>query len=58
MRTLVRLIAFILLLGTTIIFILKIRLNVPISYTHLVIIFIIGAISLFWANLRGNISNK
>jgi phosphate/sulfate permease len=52
MKILIRTIAFILLIGTTIIFILKIRLNIPVSYNHLFIGFIVGAISLLWTNIR------
>ncbi len=57
MKNFVRILAFLLLIGTTIIFILKIKVNIPISHTHLLALFIIGAISLIWANKR-NFSNK
>ncbi|PLX10145.1 MAG: hypothetical protein C0597_17315 [Marinilabiliales bacterium] len=52
MKNLVRILALILLLGTTIIFILKIFMIIPINYIQLIILFIIGAICLFWANWR------
>ncbi len=52
MEKFVRLIAFILLLSTTTIFVLKIIVNIPISHKQLFIIFIVGMISFFWANWR------
>jgi phosphate/sulfate permease len=58
MRNFVRILAFVLLIGTTVIFVLKIKLNIPISHIHLIIFFIIGVISLFWANLRNKTSEK
>lgn len=54
MEKLVRILAMILLLGTTAIFVLKIFIEIPVSHKHLFILFLIGAISFFWANLRGN----
>jgi phosphate/sulfate permease len=52
MKNFVRILAFLLLIGSTIIFILKIKINIPISHTHLLALFIIGAISLLWANKK------
>jgi phosphate/sulfate permease len=52
MKIFIRTVAFILLIGTTIGFILKIRLSIPISHTHLLVGFIVGAISLLWTNIR------
>jgi len=58
MEKLVRILAMILLLGTTIFFVLKIFTEVPISHRNLFILFLIGVISLFWANLRGNKTDR
>lgn len=58
MITFVRILALILLLGTTGIFVLKIMFTIPIANTHLFILFIVGAISLLWANARGNKSEE
>ena len=52
MKNFVRFTAFFLLIVTTIIFILKIRMNIPISHLQLFILFGVGALSLTWANLR------
>jgi phosphate/sulfate permease len=52
MKILIRTVAFILLIGTTIIFILKVRINLPISNVHLLVGFSAGAASLLWTNLR------
>jgi len=52
MNNFVRILAFILLIGSTIVFILKIKFNIPITHKQLIIFFIVGVISLFWANLR------
>ncbi len=58
MKILIRTVAFILLLGTTIIFVLKTRMNIPVSYTHLLIGFVVGAVSLLCTNLRESKENK
>ncbi len=52
MEKFVRLIAIILLLSTTTLFVIKIIVNIPISHRQLLIIFIVGIISFFWANWR------
>lgn len=52
MNKLVRIIAFILLIGSTAIFVLKLKLSIPIGQKHLIAFFIIGAVSLLWANFR------
>jgi len=54
MEKFVRILAFILLLGTTAIFIMKIFTSLPIAHSHLFILFMVGVISLFWANWREN----
>ena len=58
MKIFVRILAFLLLIGTTIIFILKVWVSIPISYKQLLALFIVGVVSMFWANLRGNESNQ
>ncbi len=58
MRNFVRIISFILLLGTTLVFVLKIVYPVPVSHKHLIILFLIGAISLLWTNYRDKSDNK
>ena len=58
MKIFIRSLAFILLLGTTIIFVLKVRMNIPVSYTQLLIGFIVGAVSLLWTNFRESKENK
>jgi len=52
MKILIRTVAFILLIGTTIIFIFKVRINLPISNVHLLVGFFAGAASLLWTNMR------
>ena len=54
MEKVVRIIAFILLLSTTTVFVLKIFIIVPIEKEQLLGLFLIGAISLLWANWRGS----
>jgi len=58
MVKLVRILAFILLLGTTIVFVLKLKMTIPIEYKHLFMFFIIGAVSLLWANFREKTLDK
>ncbi len=58
MKIFIRSLSFILLLGTTIVFVLKARMNIPVSYTHLLIGFIVGAICLLWINFRESKENK
>ena len=58
MKIFVRIIAIVLLLGTTIIFVLKVRLHIPIAYKHLIGLFVLGAASLFWANFRESNSSR
>jgi len=55
MKILIRTVAFILLIGTTIGFILKIRLSIPVSHIHLLTGFIVGAVSLLWINIRESV---
>jgi phosphate/sulfate permease len=52
MNIFIRTVAIVLLIGTTIGFILKVRLSIPISHTHLFVGFIVGAVSLLWTNIR------
>lgn len=58
MKIFIRVLAFILLLGTTIVFVLKVRMNIPISYTHLFVGFVVGALCLLWINFRESKENK
>jgi len=52
MKNFVRILAFMLLLGSTFLFVLKIFMNIPISHGHLFILFIIGVVSFLWANYK------
>lgn len=52
MKTFIRILSFILLIGTTVIFVLKVRINIPVSYTHLFVGFVVGVISLLWTNIK------
>lgn len=58
MKNFVRILSYILLIVTTIIFVLKVKIVIPISYTQLIIVFTVGVISLFWATLREDKSNN
>jgi Kef-type K+ transport system membrane component KefB len=58
MKIFIRTLAFILLLGTTIVFVLKVRMNIPVTYTHLLIGFVVGAVTLLWTNFRESKENK
>jgi len=52
MKNLVRIIGLVLLLVSTALFVLKMRFVIPIENIHLIILFVIGAVCFFWANLR------
>ena len=58
MNKLVRIIAFILLIGSTVIFVLKLKFSIPIGQKHLITFFIIGAVNLVWANYRNKSIEK
>jgi heme A synthase len=58
MKNLVRIFAFLLLIGSTTIFVLKLMFNIPIAQKHLIIFFVLGAIILLWANSRDKGSDK
>lgn len=58
MTNFVRILAFVLLVGATAVFVLKLKFNIPIGHKHLIAFFVIGAISLLWANLRDKASEK
>ncbi len=58
MKTFIRILSYILLISITIIFVLKVKFVIPISYGQLIIVFIVGVISLFWAILQGDKPNK
>lgn len=58
MKNFVRILAFALLLGSTALFVLKLKFNIPIGHKHLIAFFVIGAISLLWANLRDKAPEK
>ncbi|NOQ26066.1 MAG: hypothetical protein GQ564_11940 [Bacteroidales bacterium] len=58
MKNFVRILAFVLLIGTTVVFVLKLKFNIPIEHKHLFAFFVIGAISLLWSNLRDKSSEK
>jgi|GEM_PF-4940425 len=52
MKNFVRIIGFILVLSSTIMFVLKLMIFIPIENRHLLVLFIIGAICIIWANFR------
>lgn len=58
MKNFVRILSYILLLGTTITFVLKVKFVIPISYKQLIAVFVVGVISFFWAMLRETKSNQ
>lgn len=58
MKNFVRILSYILLIGTTIIFVLKTKVLIPVSYRQLMLVFVVGVVSLFWATLRENKSNQ
>jgi len=58
MNTFVRILSYILLIVTTIIFVLKVKIVIPVSYKQLIIVFAVGVISLLWATLREDKNNK
>jgi hypothetical protein len=50
MKNFVRILAFLLLIGSTTLFVLKVFIPIPVSHLQLVIVFAVGVISFFWAN--------
>lgn len=54
----VRYAGMILLLTVTAVFILKIKLVIPISYLSLMLIFLLGGICVVWANFRDKSEDK
>jgi hypothetical protein len=58
MTNFVRILAFVLLLGSTVVFVLKLKFNIPVGHNHLIAFFVIGAISLLWSNHRDKSSDK
>lgn len=58
MEKFIRILALILLLSTTAIFVFKIFVNIPVSHKHLFILFAVGVLSFFWANLRDSKNKK
>lgn len=52
MKNFVRIIAFLLLIGSTTLFVLKVFMDIPVSHGQLLILFAIGVISFFWANYK------
>ena len=58
MIKLVRYLGITLLLGVTVIFLLKIKMIIPISYRNLIMLFLLGFISMIWANFRDKSVDK
>ncbi len=58
MINLVRYLGMALLLGVTVIFVLKMKIIVPISYRNLILLFLLGGISMLWANFRDKSDDK
>lgn len=60
MTNFVRIVSYILMIGTTLVFVLKVKFIIPISYKQLIAVFILGVVSMFWANFRNNkvVKNK
>lgn len=50
MKDFVRILAFLLMIGSTVLFVLKVFMQIPISHLQLLIVFGVGVISFFWAN--------
>jgi len=52
MKNFVRIIGLILLLCSTLVFVLKLKFVIPVENIHLLILFVVGAICLLWSNYR------
>jgi hypothetical protein len=50
MKNFVRILAFLLLIGSTALFVLKVFIQIPVTHLQLLIVFAVGVISFFWAN--------
>ena len=50
MKNFVRILAFLLMIGSTLLFVLKVFMQIPVSHLQLLIVFAVGVISFFWAN--------
>ncbi|MCB2194643.1 MAG: hypothetical protein KQH79_02225 [Bacteroidetes bacterium] len=50
MKNFVRILAFLLMIGSTVLFVLKVFMQIPITHLQLLIVFAVGVISFFWAN--------
>lgn len=50
MKNFVRILAFLLLIGSTALFVLKVFIQIPVTHLQLLIVFVVGVISFFWAN--------
>ncbi len=50
MKNLVRILAFLLLIGSTAFFVLKVFMEIPVTHRQLLIVFAIGVVSFFWSN--------